>query len=103
MLIATRGTDMRADWITDANIGMQIGPSHHIVHAGFNTTWKGFVEDLRAFFRHNNPSRIHCVGHSLGGALATLNADFCTDQRIAEVVLTPSGIRVWVTACLPGR
>ena len=91
VLIATRGTDMLTDWITDANIGMQLGPSNHIVHAGFNTTWKGFVDDLRTFFRHNNPTRIHCVGHSLGGALATLNADFCTDQRIAPVELYTFG------------
>lgn len=91
LLIATRGTDSAADWLTDGNIGMQFGPGGKLVHAGFNETWKSFAPALREFLKGRNPTRIHCVGHSLGGALATLNADFITANRIADVRLYTFG------------
>ena len=91
LLIATRGTDVMADWVTDGNIGIQRGPGGMPVHAGFNETWKSFAPALREFLRDRNPTRIHCVGHSLGGALAKLNADFLTANRIADVRLYTFG------------
>jgi len=91
LLIATRGTDTIPDWLTDGNIGVQFGPGGRMVHAGFNETWKSFAPALREFLRGRNPTRIHCVGHSLGGALAFLNADFITANRIADVRLYTFG------------
>jgi pimeloyl-ACP methyl ester carboxylesterase len=91
MLIATRGTSIVADWITDAQIAIQRGPSGLPVHAGFNETWKSIAPTIREFLRGRNPSRIHCVGHSLGGALATLNADYLTEARVADVALYTFG------------
>jgi len=85
LLIATRGTATAADWLTDFNVGLQFGPGGQFVHAGFNETFKSFVATLREFLRGKNPARVHCVGHSLGGALAFLNADFITANRIADV------------------
>jgi hypothetical protein len=91
VLIATRGTATGADWLTDLNIGVQIGPGGKFVHAGFNETFKSFVAALREFLRGKNPTRVHCVGHSLGGALAFLNADFVTANRIGDVRLYTFG------------
>jgi len=91
VLIATRGTATLADWVTDANIAIQVGPGGLPVHAGFHETWKSFAADLQAFFRDHNPSRVHCVGHSLGGALAALSADFVSARGIAAVELYTFG------------
>jgi len=85
MLIATRGTVKATDWLTDFNVSLQRGPSGERVHAGFNETWKSFEPALREALKGRNPTRIHCVGHSLGGGLAFLNADFITANRIAAV------------------
>jgi triacylglycerol lipase len=94
MLIATRGTlggKLGPDWMSNYNIGMQLGPTGHPVHAGFHEVWKSFHQAIMAFMRNRNPTRIHCVGHSLGGALATLNADFFTGSKVAGVSLYTFG------------
>lgn len=91
VLIATRGTDMLADWLTDANFAVQRGPSGLAVHAGFNEVWKTYIADVRSFLRGRNPATIHCVGHSLGGALAALNADYLTSIGAGAVKLYTFG------------
>lgn len=91
ILIATRGTAQSLDWLSNFNIGMQLGPGKHLVHAGFHEVWKSFQRDIFDFLRGRNPARIHCVGHSLGGALAMLNADALSAQKVAEVSLYTFG------------
>lgn len=93
ILVATRGTVNAGgyDWLSNFNIGMQIGPGGHPVHAGFHEVWKSFAGDLAEFLRGRNPSVIHCVGHSLGGALATLNADYFSNIRAGAVRLYTFG------------
>ncbi|CAM4084831.1 lipase family protein [Roseateles saccharophilus] len=88
VLISTRGTAQTADWLSNLNIGMQLGPSSHLVHAGFHEVWKSFKQEIFDFLRNRNPSRIHCVGHSLGGALAMLNADALSAQGLPVSLYT---------------
>lgn len=91
LLIATRGTAVKIDWLSNFNIGLQNGPSAHVVHAGFNEVWKSFQPVLREFVRGRNFSHVHCVGHSLGGALAALNADWITASGVAGASLYTFG------------
>lgn len=91
VVLAFRGTDIIQDWLTDANCGLQQGPSAWPVHAGFNETFKSFREDLDRFMRGRTPGPIHCVGHSLGGALASLAADHLSQSGIGNVKLYTFG------------
>lgn len=70
VLIALRGTQFTHlyDVWTDANIGVQKGPGGWPVHAGFNDTFNSIKAELLNFFVKNNPSHVHCISHSLGGA-----------------------------------
>ena len=91
VLLATRGTSTMSDWLTNLNIAAQSGPSGHLVHAGFNQTWKSISPEVRSFLQGRNPTTVHCVGHSLGGALAMLNADFLSQQKVGKVVVYTFG------------
>ncbi len=91
VLLVTRGTVTEYDWLSNVNVGYQPGPSGTPVHAGFNNIFQSFRKDLEAFFRGINPTHVHCVGHSLGGALATLAADHIRSRRIAGVSLYTYG------------
>ena len=74
-LIAIRGTASLADCLTDLNAALVRGPSGYLVHAGFYRTFESFKGPLEKLLRTLKPSAVHLVGHSLGGALATLTAD----------------------------
>lgn len=81
LILVTRGTNFehnKYDLATDANIGFAIGPRGHIVHRGFLKTFLGYRDQLVHFItdggRRKHIHTIHCMGHSLGGALANLNA-----------------------------
>lgn len=91
ILVATRGTSTGFDWLSNFNVGLQLGPGGLLVHAGFNEVWKSFSDEIAAFMRGRNPTVIHCVGHSLGGALATLNADYFSSIHAGAVKLYTFG------------
>lgn len=78
-VIAVRGTKSGQDWLTNGNVGLATGRGGSSVHSGFNQTF----ESMRPVFeRAFSPSMrggsgtVHCVGHSLGGALASLAAEW---------------------------
>ncbi len=79
-VIAIRGTDTIRDGITDLHFGLSGGANGSMVHAGFNKTFYSMQHALQDFIKDNYKNKItggvHVVGHSLGGALATLSADW---------------------------
>lgn len=74
-----RGTQYLADWLTNFNITVSRSKSGQPVHDGFHHAFKSMEAQLTQFMgglEKNNITQIHCVGHSLGGALATICADW---------------------------
>lgn len=93
-LIVFRGTEVTADWATDFNCGTTIGLSGHKVHTGFYNTYNGTISDkpseiptraIGNYFALKNPTRVHIIGHSLGGALANLAAQQLARMEIADI------------------
>jgi predicted lipase len=77
-LVAIRGTASFADALTDARVSFARSPSGYVVHRGFSLTFESIKPEIESYFKkvNNNPSCIHVVGHSLGGALACLTAEY---------------------------
>lgn len=79
-VIALRGTASLQDGLTDAHFGLTGSEAGAIVHAGFNKTFNTMKPAFKDYFSNRLSSSsggtIHCVGHSLGGALASLTADW---------------------------
>lgn len=78
-VIAMRGTRSGHDWLTNGDIGLTTSHGGATVHSGFNETF----ESMRPTLEHNFTPKlrkgrgtVHCVGHSLGGALASLTAEW---------------------------
>lgn len=99
IVIATRGTtNSRADYGTDINAIPTPGPTGHAIHKGFGTTFKSYVQQLNEFIRQQNlgfkPTAVHCMGHSLGGALANLNAAACAELGLNSYLYTVAAPRV---------
>ena len=92
-LLAIRGTKdtVRDLLLTDLNIGLQASSTNMWVHAGFNRVFESFKKDILRFCDKHNPTTVHCVGHSLGGGLATMAADFLQYEKIAKPVLYTFG------------
>lgn len=74
-----RGTRYLADWLTNGNTTVSRSACGQPVHDGFNQSFISMRPQLTEFMnalpKGKVPS-VHCIGHSLGGALATLCADW---------------------------
>ncbi|TMP73559.1 lipase family protein [Pseudoalteromonas sp. S1608] len=79
-VITIRGTETLADVLTDVTCPTTTGYTDTSVHKGFQTTMASFVDSIDTYITQpevlNGGGVIHCVGHSLGGALAGLVADY---------------------------
>ncbi|WP_245597615.1 lipase family protein [Psychromonas aquimarina] len=75
-VIAFRGTASKRDAITDLHCGLSTSANNLPVHAGFNKSFNSMKSALETYFTKNDMGPVHCVGHSLGGALATLAANW---------------------------
>jgi hypothetical protein len=74
-----RGTKYLADWLTNFNIMLSRSSMAQPVHDGFNLAFKSMKPKLKTFLASLDMSKvksIHCIGHSLGGALASLCAEY---------------------------
>ncbi|MFS1525019.1 lipase family protein [Microbulbifer sp. 2304DJ12-6] len=76
--VALKGTSNGYDALTDINAGIKRFHTGGAVHQGFYYTFESILPQLQQFTQEmpNEIHTIHCVGHSLGGALATLAADW---------------------------
>ena len=93
-LLAIRGTRslVRDGIFTDLNVGFDTSPAGQMVHSGFNKTFGSFFgQHVRPFLARNQVTRVHCVGHSLGGALATLAADRIATEGLGQPTLYTFG------------
>jgi hypothetical protein len=90
-----RGTteaNNKADWLTDARIGICTSKTGLPVHIGFNHAFNSMLPEIRKFITEANPTGyIHCIGHSLGGAVASLAADWVSKNRPNTVKLYTFG------------
>jgi triacylglycerol lipase len=77
-LVAIRGTASLADALTDGRCSFAQSSSGYVVHRGFALTFESIKPDIDKFFQlaGSQSSQIHVVGHSLGGALACLTAEY---------------------------
>ena len=95
-LIAFRGTQlMPFDGLTDLDCRTTRAVTGHRIHSGFKSAFDtqpdGPARDIVRYFRGKEPTRVHIVGHSLGGALATLAAELVAGMGVAEVLLYTFG------------
>jgi hypothetical protein len=80
LFLIFRGTteaNNKADFITDARIGITRSQTGLPVHIGFNHTFNSMLPDIRNYILEAKATGVvHCIGHSLGGAVASLAADW---------------------------
>lgn len=89
-LITMRGTQISADWITDAHVGTA-NFNGKVVHSGFYQVFRSILPAIDSFFQVHHPLRVHVVGHSLGGAVATLVAQWIKLNGKGEPLLYTFG------------
>lgn len=94
ILIVARGTQEIADWVRDVN-ATQVpseageGQAHHGFHESFKAV-RDFVVPYLDAFRRNNQIIVVC-GHSLGGAIALLMAEWLRNNLSEDVLLYTYG------------
>ena len=95
-IIGIRGTKFTspADWLTNCNVGVTLGPKNIAVHAGFNKTFNSLKPSLNRYINEHRPRCLHIVGHSLGGAIAELTAIWASNLGITSKLYTFGAPRV---------
>lgn len=71
-----RGTHYLADWLTNANFTLARSSNNQPIHAGFSDAFKSIRPQLLSLMPSISSTQIHCIGHSLGGAIASLCAEW---------------------------
>ncbi len=79
--IIFRGTQYLADWLTNLNVLVSRSACGEPVHDGFNQAFMSMKPQITNFMNalpKGKIKAIHCIGHSLGGAIATICAEWIT-------------------------
>ncbi|WP_339075278.1 lipase family protein [Teredinibacter turnerae] len=74
-----RGTQYLADWLTNFNIGTSRSFHAQPAHDGFKRAFNSMRDQMEPFITalgQQGIHSVHCVGHSLGGALASVTAEY---------------------------
>lgn len=75
--VAIKGTASLYDTLTDLNAGIRSSHTGFSVHQGFYYAFDSILFELKQFISSlEGVTTVHCIGHSLGGAIATLAADW---------------------------
>jgi hypothetical protein len=93
-VVVTRGTQTGADWGSNLRATYDTGPGGLVVHKGFHDIFKSIraaVFSNLGSIPSTNRQTIHCVGHSLGGALANFMANYIHREFRADVKLYTFG------------
>ncbi len=95
-IIGVRGTKFTSpsDWLTNANVGVTIGPKNLGVHAGFYKAFSSMRPAFNEYLTQHKPRCLHIVGHSLGGAIAELTAIWASERGIKTKLYTFGAPRV---------
>ena len=95
LIVVFRGSQTNSDWLSNATIAMEAGPAGSTVHVGFNGIYKSLRDELGREIAAARPEAVHFVGHSLGGALASLAAmDFIAGGQVPGYLYTFGAPRV---------
>jgi triacylglycerol lipase len=90
IVIAFRGTDSKADWVSDAvarQIDYKFAPLAGQTHCGFTRIYSSARKQILAILKSLSPAKkLAITGHSLGGALATLCA---ADKAVYSRIQSP--------------
>lgn len=98
-LIFRGSTKLAADWMT--NFRMGVSPAD--THIGFNAAFESMTPQINEFFQQlklkskdlpinlKRIGTIHCIGHSLGGAVASIAAKWITTHKTKNVKLYTFG------------
>lgn len=96
IFVLIQGTSNLFDGLTDLNTGVKQCSTSTYVHQGFEDAFRSFRNELERFFNKHGQviGRVHCIGHSLGGALATLAANYLQSRNLNVCLYTFGSPRV---------
>ena len=92
LVLAIRGTNSIYDTSTDLRANISLTEFGARVHSGFNSLFITLQAELAPYLSTvKSGGTVHCIGHSLGGAVASLVADWAKKRFNCKVKLYTFG------------